>query len=108
MLVFFCLMIRRPPISTLFPYTTLFRSRSPSLGQPDCNCLFGRASAMFALANVVHLFANKLAGLCARSFALAFITPSPFQSFLFRHNSNSLCAGDRWLPRSEFRRPLER
>src|SRR5438477_583621 len=24
----FCLMIRRPPISTLFPYTTLFRSLS--------------------------------------------------------------------------------
>src|SRR5258708_19501211 len=24
---FFCLMIRRPPRSTLFPYTTLFRSR---------------------------------------------------------------------------------
>src|SRR2546426_4640582 len=29
MLVFFFLMIRRPPRSTLFPYTTLFRS-SPS------------------------------------------------------------------------------
>src|SRR3712207_6944017 len=28
MLVFF-LMIRRPPRSTLFPYTTLFRSRDP-------------------------------------------------------------------------------
>src|SRR2546430_12117626 len=27
--VFFFLMIRRPPRSTLFPYTTLFRSRSP-------------------------------------------------------------------------------
>src|SRR5205823_13056811 len=26
---FFFLMIRRPPISTLFPYTTLFRSRMP-------------------------------------------------------------------------------
>src|SRR3982751_4291754 len=25
-------MIRRPPRSTLFPYTTLFRSRPPSLG----------------------------------------------------------------------------
>src|SRR5262245_66164779 len=25
-LFFFCLMIRRPPRSTLFPYTTLFRS----------------------------------------------------------------------------------
>src|SRR5438045_9550949 len=28
-LFFFFLMIRRPPISTLFPYTTLFRSASP-------------------------------------------------------------------------------
>src|SRR2546429_5976701 len=27
MLIFFFLMIRRPPRSTLFPYTTLFRSR---------------------------------------------------------------------------------
>src|SRR5437667_5524313 len=27
-LIFFLLMIRRPPRSTLFPYTTLFRSRS--------------------------------------------------------------------------------
>src|SRR5436309_16093059 len=31
---FFFLMIRRPPRSTLFPYTTLFRSRHP-LGAPD-------------------------------------------------------------------------
>src|SRR5258705_13453336 len=30
-LFFFFLMIRRPPRSTLFPYTTLFRSRQPSL-----------------------------------------------------------------------------
>src|SRR2546430_13105093 len=28
---FFFLMIRRPPRSTLFPYTTLFRSRLPAL-----------------------------------------------------------------------------
>src|SRR3712207_7028674 len=28
MMVFFFLMIRRPPRSTLFPYTTLFRSRN--------------------------------------------------------------------------------
>src|SRR3712207_7383568 len=27
--IFFFLMIRRPPRSTLFPYTTLFRSRHP-------------------------------------------------------------------------------
>src|SRR5256885_8740795 len=29
-------MIRRPPRSTLFPYTTLFRSVSPPPGQPPC------------------------------------------------------------------------
>src|SRR5258708_31509534 len=32
--VFFFLMIRRPPRSTLFPYTTLFRSDFRSSGQP--------------------------------------------------------------------------
>src|SRR3712207_8233438 len=38
-LSFFLLMIRRPPRSTLFPYTTLFRSRGPRRparrGPPD-------------------------------------------------------------------------
>src|SRR3712207_7234731 len=33
-LVFFFLMIRRPPRSTLFPYTTLFRSVGVLAGQP--------------------------------------------------------------------------
>src|SRR2546429_5690314 len=35
---FFFLMIRRPPRSTLFPYTTLFRSSSttPSTPSPTC------------------------------------------------------------------------
>src|SRR2546430_3242402 len=36
MLFFFFLMIRRPPRSTLFPYTTLFRSQSEAdLGAAD-------------------------------------------------------------------------
>src|SRR5256885_5584867 len=30
LVIFFFLMIRRPPRSTLFPYTTLFRSRPPA------------------------------------------------------------------------------
>src|SRR2546430_8767762 len=34
-LVFFFLMIRRPPRSTLFPYTTLFRSDGRELGVAD-------------------------------------------------------------------------
>src|ERR1022692_3468888 len=33
LLFFFFLMIRRPPRSTLFPYTTLFRSRDPCRGR---------------------------------------------------------------------------
>src|SRR3712207_8828815 len=32
-MLFFFLMIRRPPRSTLFPYTTLFRSRAPVPGE---------------------------------------------------------------------------
>src|SRR2546426_2157063 len=36
---FFFLMIRRPPRSTLFPYTTLFRSPTwPSTGSPSRRC----------------------------------------------------------------------
>src|SRR5205823_12879412 len=34
-LFFFFLMIRRPPSSTLFPYTTLFRSRRTVLRRAD-------------------------------------------------------------------------
>src|SRR5260370_27452186 len=34
LLFFFFLMIRRPPRSTLFPYTTLFRSREELAAQP--------------------------------------------------------------------------
>src|SRR5256885_9283419 len=34
---FFFLMIRRPPRSTLFPYTTLFRSRCPGTSHQPAN-----------------------------------------------------------------------
>src|SRR5436309_11967605 len=33
-LIFFFLMIRRPPRSTLFPYTTLFRSEHDQIARP--------------------------------------------------------------------------
>src|SRR5882762_2584829 len=36
---FFFLMIRRPPRSTLFPYTTLFRSGSSLIGTGPCGAL---------------------------------------------------------------------
>src|SRR2546428_7922729 len=39
-LIFFFLMIRRPPRSTLFPYTTLFRSTNRRF--PDHSSVLGR------------------------------------------------------------------
>src|SRR5260370_27077219 len=47
--MFFFLMIRRPPRSTLFPYTTLFRSvavlASGSTGRPSCAAASARPAA---------------------------------------------------------------
>src|SRR6266853_6572095 len=48
--VFFFLMIRRPPRSTLFPYTTLFRSRPPRPGDGESRPGDGRAPARGAAA----------------------------------------------------------
>src|SRR2546430_14820467 len=41
---FFFLMIRRPPRSTLFPYTTLFRSRPRDIPRHGCRYLVGFAT----------------------------------------------------------------
>src|SRR3712207_6888489 len=59
--VFFFLMIRRPPRSTLFPYTTLFRS----FGDPvSVSRLFAAAAAV---AGVVSARITALAPLHSRS-----------------------------------------
>src|SRR5258705_1020519 len=42
-LIFFFLMIRRPPRSTLFPYTTLFRSGFLPGGPTEAGCRSARA-----------------------------------------------------------------
>src|SRR3712207_7978590 len=51
--VFFFLMIRRPPRSTLFPYTTLFRSRGPGPGgrrlEQDVRVVVGRRGEEVAM-----------------------------------------------------------
>src|SRR5258707_13970669 len=51
--IFFFLMIRRPPRSTLFPYTTLFRSvvqilQAVAPGRPDAT--FFETSSIFTIA----------------------------------------------------------
>src|SRR2546425_2734683 len=51
-MVFFFLMIRRPPRSTLFPYTTLFRSVIGNRGTIEINPrgTMGKDAAIFGLA----------------------------------------------------------
>src|SRR5256885_2701204 len=46
---FFFLMIRRPPRSTLFPYTTLFRSVRIRVGQPEAGVGYPRSGAIEVL-----------------------------------------------------------
>src|SRR5260370_17349719 len=46
---FFFLMIRRPPRSTLFPYTTLFRSTSEEARHGGSTCRRGENSVTFTL-----------------------------------------------------------
>src|SRR2546427_12716363 len=48
-LVFFFLMIRRPPRSTLFPYTTLFRSSCEGMARARC-CTSSAMSSSSAFA----------------------------------------------------------
>src|SRR5690606_41435619 len=45
-LSFLCLMIRRPPRSTLFPYTTLFRSYANDIGYASSWLYTGFASQL--------------------------------------------------------------
>src|SRR5260370_13719467 len=69
-MLFFFLMIRRPPRSTLFPYTTLFRSlcwcRSAGSAHPEePECKVNSSSATRGLRTVlsvgaVRLFADSL------------------------------------------------
>src|SRR4029434_10953387 len=86
--VVFCLMIRRPPRSTLFPYTTLFRSVWRWWGDPAvfaqvcvCVCVCVSCSSLcvelptahFSLAATIHgwelaeLFRSKKLTVLARS-----------------------------------------
>src|SRR2546425_7737115 len=70
LLLFFFLMIRRPPRSTLFPYTTLFRSRcragpdtAPAAQRAGC----GRSHQRAAAADAGRWSARCLAGSGHRS-----------------------------------------
>src|SRR3712207_6975557 len=58
MVVFFFLMIRRPPRSTLFPYTTLFRS----VKRGESEATVADALDRFRIVGKKDLFPNQLSG----------------------------------------------
>src|SRR3712207_6882569 len=79
----FFLMIRRPPRSTLFPYTTLFRSAGP--------CAAGALVAMAAVGAAALLLAAGLlagaAGVQASATAASAQTPTPRRHRLDRKST---------------------
>src|SRR3712207_9230776 len=83
-LLFFFLMIRRPPRSTLFPYTTLFRSaRTVSFNVENATALWGILSRTLSFASFE--VARFLGGHTRDRLALLNAEPWlwPFALFLF-------------------------
>jgi hypothetical protein len=67
-------------------------SGAPRLGQSDRNRLLGRSRAMFSLAHMMNLFANKFARLDGRRFTF---------SLVFARPSSVSCSGICLTPSSE-------
>src|SRR3989454_5428457 len=62
---FFFLMIRRPPRSTLFPYTTLFRSVWPAVRLPLAPGRWALTALAVVLAAAMRFFISFATGLLA-------------------------------------------
>src|SRR2546422_8180543 len=58
-LFFFFLMIRRPPRSTLFPYTTLFRSEAARRYDPAHNVKFITYAVWWVRQSLTHVLADS-------------------------------------------------
>src|SRR5688572_32558756 len=86
---FFFLMIRRPPRSTLFPYTTLFRSeRMLPLLPAVCAQLDVLSGGAQLRAIVDGIFAGNIFDMGAEATAKAFIGQSPEDRKSTRLNSS--------------------
>src|SRR5437773_12571679 len=72
--IFFFLMIRRPPRSTLFPYTTLFRSRHGAQFGVLCSACCAGLMAVLLVAGMVHL---AVVAAVAAAIALERLAPRP-------------------------------
>src|SRR3712207_8570842 len=71
MFFFVFLMIRRPPRSTLFPYTTLFRSLRERLVQQTLGLMVAATNAALIASWVAHRLIRPLGALAGTAAALA-------------------------------------
>src|SRR3712207_8261657 len=78
-------MIRRPPRSTLFPYTTLFRSQAGNI--PLATALAGNITALGAFARLNNT--NLAPGLPSVNFSAAPFTNSGFSNFALRSEEHT-------------------
>src|SRR5207244_2940068 len=89
----FAVSARVGPLGTLsgpFARLALLRRRqidtgAPCLRQTDGDGLLGRTRSMLAFADVMHLLAHKLAGLCCRCLPLALVLARPLHCLLLWH-----------------------
>src|SRR3989338_7976073 len=80
-LLLFFLMIRRPPRSTLFPYTTLFRSPTPRLHKTRPSALTADGNPEINIRNDVQIGKGHV---CTPTTA-----PSRFASFFFNDTATT-------------------
>src|SRR5215813_10543035 len=105
---FFFLMLRRPPRSTLFPYTTLFRSKAPekrrlhpTVGNEQCRSFFGVSRFERLQIVVDHALHTLLPGTAAKAGGHIARPPPP-------NPEPSAACRSRYFCRRAHRLPLER
>src|SRR5438093_7739072 len=107
--VFFFLMIRRPPRSTLFPYTTLFRShthgvwhhgrrrkRNPRIRRPQVRDGARSEEHTSELQSLTNLVCRLL---------LEKKKKTEKRSINFRESASTICHGDNALEQTRLRQP---
>src|SRR2546423_5665497 len=99
LLIFFFLMIRRPPRSTLFPYTTLFRS--PRFFVPEHGTMFTLALVRFpptATKEIQYLNAKggKRTSADRKSGSAGMPRPISYAVFCLKKKKARTCLRDSW------------
>src|SRR5260370_40271373 len=103
-LCFFFLMIRRPPRSTLFPYTTLFRSYERALENSGGDFGYGMALALAMLGRVEEAVSLLRQRELAKPWRLGKLFLTSLRALLEGEREESLAASEE-LMQATFRDP---